>query len=215
MVRPRHRSLSYPLYVIRNRAAGNLYGYTVTEECGKNPTQLLVKAKVAMYSNFVLKRTVDGESWSGSRFPVKNKRGERFVVSGTNTPLRNENRRLIGAICISSDDCPYHVIDRQLTASRRLCLDYQQASIGRSASSNGGVSHGTPFVCQNGEGTSSVHNKVLASQQLPANSVEPSLLSENSFATVLSLDGGGVRGIVSGKLALSGGRTDERDTDNI
>ncbi|GKD67556.1 hypothetical protein Tco_1321646, partial [Tanacetum coccineum] len=91
-----------------------------------------------------------------------------------------------------------------------------------------------------------------ASQQLPANSVEPSLLSENSFATVLSLDGGGVRGIVSEKmqkllaevlhefdltcaifpreanmcsyikklkvarkLALSGGRTDERDTDNI
>ncbi|GJR45982.1 PAC motif-containing protein [Tanacetum coccineum] len=118
-----------------NRAAENLYGYTVAEVCGKNPTDLLVEAKVAMYSNFVLKRTVDGESWSGSRFPVKNKRGERFVVSGTNTPLRNENRRLIGAICISSDDCPYHVIDRQLTASRRLCLDYQQASIGSFLSS--------------------------------------------------------------------------------
>ncbi|GKC77022.1 PAC motif-containing protein, partial [Tanacetum coccineum] len=87
-----------------NRAAENLYGYTVAEVCGKNPN-LLVEAKVAMYSNFVLKRTVDGESWSG-RFPVKNKRGERFVVS-----------------------------DRQLTASRRLCLDSQQASIGSVLSS--------------------------------------------------------------------------------
>nr|GEU54302.1 dual specificity protein kinase splA-like [Tanacetum cinerariifolium] len=116
-----------------NRAAENLYGYMVAEVCGKNPTDLLVEAKVAMYSNFVLKRTVDGESWSG-RFPVKNKRGERFVVSGTNTPLRDENRRLIGAICISSDDCPY-VIDRQLIASPRLCLDSQQASIGSVLSS--------------------------------------------------------------------------------
>nr|GEX89439.1 patatin-like protein [Tanacetum cinerariifolium] len=59
---------------------------------------------------------------------------------------------------------------------------------------NGGVSRGTSSVCQNGEGTSFVHNKVLASQQLPANSAELGLLSKNSCATVLSLDGGGVRG---------------------
>ncbi|GJS37931.1 hypothetical protein Tco_0536313 [Tanacetum coccineum] len=39
-----------------NRAAENLYGYTVAEVCRKNPTDLLVEAKVAMCSNFVLKR---------------------------------------------------------------------------------------------------------------------------------------------------------------
>nr|GEU52977.1 mitogen-activated protein kinase homolog NTF4-like [Tanacetum cinerariifolium] len=38
---------------------------------------------------------------------------------------------------------------------------------------------------------------VLASQQLTANSVDPGLLSKNSCVTVLSLDGRGVRGIVS------------------
>nr|GEV84193.1 hypothetical protein [Tanacetum cinerariifolium] len=65
-----------------DRAAENLYGYTVYEVCRRNPTDLLVEAKVAMCSKFVC------------------------------------------------DDCPYHVIDRELTASPRLCLDSQQASIG-------------------------------------------------------------------------------------
>ncbi|PWA43635.1 PAC motif-containing protein [Artemisia annua] len=111
-----------------NRAAENLYGYSFAEVFGKNPTDLLVEAKVATYCNFLLKRTVDGESWSGG-FPVKNKRGEKFVVTGTITPLRDENRRLIGAMCISSGVCPYHVIDHQLTASPRLCPDSQKASI--------------------------------------------------------------------------------------
>ena len=41
---------------------------------------------------------------------------------------------------------------------------------------------------------------VLASQKLTANSANPGLLSKNSYVTVLSLDGGGVRGIVSGTI---------------
>ncbi|PWA67796.1 patatin-like protein [Artemisia annua] len=48
--------------------------------------------------------------------------------------------------------------------------------------------------------TLSLFITVLASQQLTANSADPGLLSKNSYVTVLSLDGGGVRGIISGTI---------------
>lgn len=47
-----------------------------------------------------------GESWAG-QLPVKNKRGDRFVVLATNSPFYNDDGTLVGIICVSSDSRPF------------------------------------------------------------------------------------------------------------
>lgn len=47
-----------------------------------------------------------GESWTG-QLPVKNKRGDRFVVLATNSPFYNDDGALVGIICVSSDSRPF------------------------------------------------------------------------------------------------------------
>ncbi|KAI3512375.1 hypothetical protein L1887_19690 [Cichorium endivia] len=90
-----------------NRAAENLYGFTPAEACGKIVTELVVEPKDASIANYLLERTVNGETWAGE-FPITNKRGEKFVVIATNTPYRDETGGLLGGMCISSDSRPYH-----------------------------------------------------------------------------------------------------------
>ncbi|CAI9267722.1 unnamed protein product [Lactuca saligna] len=90
-----------------SRGAENLYGFTPDEVYGKTPTELLVEPKDASLCDDLLERSLKGETWTGE-FPIKNKKGERFVVIATNTPFRDEIRGIIGGLCISSDSRPYH-----------------------------------------------------------------------------------------------------------
>ncbi|CAH1454630.1 unnamed protein product [Lactuca virosa] len=90
-----------------SRGAENLYGFTPDEVYGKTPTKLLVEPKDASLCDDLLERSLKGETWTGE-FPIKNKKGERFVVIATNTPFRDEIRGIIGGLCISSDSRPYH-----------------------------------------------------------------------------------------------------------
>nr|XP_043619645.1 probable serine/threonine-protein kinase DDB_G0281745 [Erigeron canadensis] len=99
----------YHRIIFWNRGAESIYGYTAGEVMGRTPTELLAEPKDAAFSDFILKRTVNGESWFGE-FPIKNKAGENFVVICANTPYRDEHRRLIGAMCLSSDSRPYQVM---------------------------------------------------------------------------------------------------------
>ncbi|XP_024983240.1 protein kinase C alpha type-like [Cynara cardunculus var. scolymus] len=110
-----------------SRTAENLYGFTPDEAYGKTPMELLVEPKDSILGGYILKRTFNGESWSG-QFPIRNKRGERFMVIATNTPFRDENRRIIGGICVSSDARPYQVTEPGLSviASSRVGPDSQQ-----------------------------------------------------------------------------------------
>nr|KAJ0225584.1 hypothetical protein LSAT_V11C100017380 [Lactuca sativa] len=108
------------LNIIQNQAAEKLYGYTPVEAYGKTPTELLVDPKDGSLSDYLLERTINGESWSGE-FPIRNKKGERFVVMGSNSPFRNEIGGLVGATCVSSASSPYHV-----KKHARLGFDSQQ-----------------------------------------------------------------------------------------
>ena len=63
--------------------------------------------KDASLSDYLLERTVKGETWSGE-FPIKHKKGERFVIIATNSPVRNEMGGLVGGMCVSSDSSSYH-----------------------------------------------------------------------------------------------------------
>ncbi|KAK9058911.1 hypothetical protein SSX86_023759 [Deinandra increscens subsp. villosa] len=90
-----------------NRLAEEIYGVSAAEVFGKTPTEVLVDPKDAVLADYLLERTVSGESWSGE-FPVRNKRGETFLILCTNTPFRDENGRSIGGICMFTESRHYH-----------------------------------------------------------------------------------------------------------
>ncbi|KAL8265496.1 hypothetical protein R6Q59_023626 [Mikania micrantha] len=98
-----------------NPIAEKIYGVSAAEIVGKTPTEILVDPKDAVFADYLLDRTVNGETWSGE-FPVTNRKGETFVIMCTNTPFRDHNGRLIGGICVFSDSLPY----RSQTTSNNL-----------------------------------------------------------------------------------------------
>ncbi|XP_076941828.1 serine/threonine-protein kinase 52-like [Bidens hawaiensis] len=102
-----------------NRVAEDIYGLTAAEVYGKTPTEILVDPKDAVMADYLLERTVSGEAWSGE-FPVKNKKGETFVIMCTNTPYRDENGRLIGGICIFTDSRPYRQMHQKPSIASKI-----------------------------------------------------------------------------------------------
>ncbi|KAD5802941.1 hypothetical protein E3N88_14301 [Mikania micrantha] len=89
-----------------NPIAEKIYGVSAAEIIGITQTEILVDPKDAVFAEYLLERTVNGETWSGE-FPVTNRKGETFVIMCTNTPFRDHNGRLIGGICVFSDSRPY------------------------------------------------------------------------------------------------------------
>ncbi|XP_076928869.1 uncharacterized protein LOC143592996 [Bidens hawaiensis] len=115
-----------------NRMAENLYGYTAAEALTKTPLELLVEPNDYPLADTILQQSSKGEHWSG-QFPVRNKRGERFVVLATHTPFHDENGKLIGVICVSSDTRPFvemmpvgNISAPRRIASAKLGLDPRQ-----------------------------------------------------------------------------------------
>ncbi|KAI3823566.1 hypothetical protein L1987_05005 [Smallanthus sonchifolius] len=113
-----------------NRMAENLYGYTAAEALTKTPIELLVEPSDYHLANAIIKQSLKGETWSG-HFPVRNKKGEKFIVIATHTPFRDENGKLIGVICVSSDTRPFREMKPNISAPRRIAsaklgLDPQQ-----------------------------------------------------------------------------------------
>ncbi|XP_028109745.1 MAP kinase kinase MKK1/SSP32-like isoform X1 [Camellia sinensis] len=85
-----------------NRAAEHLYGYSATEALGQDAIELLTYAQDFDVANNIVQRVAMGESWTG-QFPVKNKKGDRFLIVTTNTPFHDDDGTFIGIICVSSD----------------------------------------------------------------------------------------------------------------
>ncbi|XP_009602491.1 uncharacterized protein [Nicotiana tomentosiformis] len=89
-----------------NRTAEKLYGYSAAEALGQDLIELLTDAQDHDIANNIVYRVLRGESWTG-QFPVKNKRGDRFVVVATDTPFYDDDGTLLGVICVSSDMRPF------------------------------------------------------------------------------------------------------------
>ncbi|XP_076921750.1 uncharacterized protein LOC143583293 [Bidens hawaiensis] len=102
-----------------NRVAEDIYGLTAAEVYGKTPTEILVDPKDTVVADYLLERTVSGETWSGE-FPVTNKKGETFMIMCTNTPYRDENGRLIGGICIFTDSRPYRQMNQKPSIASKI-----------------------------------------------------------------------------------------------
>ncbi|KAL8255951.1 hypothetical protein R6Q59_031018 [Mikania micrantha] len=115
-----------------NRMAENLYCYTAAEALTKTPIELLVEPDDYPLADAIIQQSLKGESWSG-QFPVRNKKGEKFIVIATHTPFRDENGKLAGVICVSSDTRPFrdmkpvqNFCSPERTASAKLGLDPRQ-----------------------------------------------------------------------------------------
>ncbi|XP_028760145.1 probable serine/threonine-protein kinase DDB_G0282963 isoform X1 [Neltuma alba] len=89
-----------------NRSAEHLYGYSAEEALGKDGIELLVDPRDFALADDIVTRVIMGEKWLG-HFPAKNKMGEKFLTVATNNPLYDDDGRLIGVICVSSDSRPF------------------------------------------------------------------------------------------------------------
>lgn len=103
---------------IRNRTAERLYGYTAAEAHGKTPLELLADYQDHVVGYDIMRRTLAGESWTG-QFPIKTKKGERFTVVATNTPFYDNNQKLVGVICVSTDSRPFQELRTGLSAAQQ------------------------------------------------------------------------------------------------
>lgn len=90
----------------RNRSAENLYGYTASEALGQDVIELLSDVRDFGVASNIVHRVATGESWTG-QFPVKDKRGNRFLAVATNTPFYDDDGALVGIVCVSSDSRPF------------------------------------------------------------------------------------------------------------
>ncbi|GER33397.1 kinase family protein [Striga asiatica] len=89
-----------------NKTAENLYGYSASEALGQDAIKLLTDPRDFSVANDIVRRVTMGESWTG-QFPVRNKRGERFMAIATNTPFYDDDGTLVGIICVSNDSKPF------------------------------------------------------------------------------------------------------------
>lgn len=94
------------LFLCRNRTAEQLYGHSAAEALGQDAIELLTDVRDYAVVNDIIQRVTMGESWAG-QLPVKNKRGDRFVVLATNSPFYDDDGALVGIICVSSDSRPF------------------------------------------------------------------------------------------------------------
>ncbi|OIT06737.1 serinethreonine-protein kinase edr1 [Nicotiana attenuata] len=107
----------------QNRTAEQLYGYSTEEALGQDPVQLLAYAQDYADANnivhLVMKR---GECWSGL-FPVKNKRGDRFLVIATTTPFYDDDGTFVGVISVTSDVRPFQETGLESMEVKQLDAD--------------------------------------------------------------------------------------------
>ncbi|KAK6160987.1 hypothetical protein DH2020_004368 [Rehmannia glutinosa] len=100
-----------------NRTAENLYGYSAAEALGQDAIELLTDPRDFGVANNIVHRVTMGESWTG-QFPVKNKRGERFLAIATNTPFYDDDGTLVGIICVSNDSKPFQEAKSVISVSK-------------------------------------------------------------------------------------------------
>ncbi|XP_047334389.1 probable serine/threonine-protein kinase DDB_G0282963 [Impatiens glandulifera] len=108
------------LIIYWNRSAENLYGYSSAEAVGQNSIELLVDVRDHSFAENIVNRVSMGESWTG-QFPVKNKRGDSFVVVASNTPYYgDDNHTCVGIICVTNDSRPYQEMMSSISCTKSL-----------------------------------------------------------------------------------------------
>jgi two-component system cell cycle sensor histidine kinase/response regulator CckA len=114
-----------------NHFADELYGWPPAEMLGQNIVDITVPQTTREQAEQVLARVHRGENWSGE-FLVRHRDGTEFPAFVTNTPLRDQQGKVIGIVGITKD----------ITERKRLEIQLFQAqkmeTVGKLA---GGVAH--------------------------------------------------------------------------
>ncbi|CAI9776196.1 unnamed protein product [Fraxinus pennsylvanica] len=105
-----------------NRSAENLYGYSTAEALGQDAIKLLIDNRDFAEASDIMHRVAMGEGWTG-QFPVKTKRGDRFLAVATNTPFYDDDGTLVGIICVSSDSRPFLEAKAAMSRAKNLETD--------------------------------------------------------------------------------------------
>lgn len=83
-----------------NQAAQELYGWTSAEVLGRNVMDVTPAVMSQPEAAQVMKVLRSAESWTG-KFEVRDKAGRTFPVQVTDSPVLNENGKLIGMVGVS------------------------------------------------------------------------------------------------------------------
>jgi diguanylate cyclase (GGDEF)-like protein/PAS domain S-box-containing protein len=85
-----------------NPFAEKLYGWSAEETVGRNIVDVTPSDTTREQGAQIMKRLKAGHSWSGE-FLVRHRDGTTFPMHVTDSPIRDENGRLIGIVGISTD----------------------------------------------------------------------------------------------------------------
>ncbi|XP_026408695.1 dual specificity protein kinase shkD-like isoform X1 [Papaver somniferum] len=92
-----------------NRAAEQLFGYSVSEALGRCTLGLIIEEQDFNEADKIGRRTAIGQCYTG-QFPVRNKQGRRFKVIVTIKPLYDDTGEIIGVVRVSCDSQPFRDI---------------------------------------------------------------------------------------------------------
>ena len=84
-----------------NKAAAEIYGWTMEEAIGKNIVSLIPVRQTKEQANEILTHLLQGNFWSGE-FMIQKKKGQNFPVYATCSPIYDQNHKLSGIIAVSS-----------------------------------------------------------------------------------------------------------------
>jgi len=80
-----------------NRAAEEMYGWSSEEAMGRRLSEMVVPEDLRGRAEEIMAEVREGRTWAG-QFEVRRRDGSTFPVEGTDTPVFDEDGRLVGVI---------------------------------------------------------------------------------------------------------------------
>jgi PAS domain S-box-containing protein len=114
-----------------NRHAERLYGWTREEAIGRSILDLTPSETARSEAATILDRLARGEAWAGE-FAVQRKNGSHFTAFVVDSPLLDDDGRLVGIIGVSTDVSSTRALEAQLQQAQKM------EAVGRLA---GGIAH--------------------------------------------------------------------------
>ena len=113
---------------IFNKKLEEVTGYKKTEVLGKNWFELFLPPGVRPTAEEIFETIVQGKLPSYHEVPILTRQGEERYISWSNTPIRNENQEIIGALGIGQDITEQKRLEKQILRSERLATIGQMAA---------------------------------------------------------------------------------------
>ena len=108
-----------------NRYAENLYGWPADEAMGRNVVEMVPADDAGEQAREIMSHLSEGRMWSGE-FSVRRRDGTTFPALVTDTPIHNDEGKLIGIVGLSSDISELKRAEKALRdAEHRAVREYE------------------------------------------------------------------------------------------